>query len=798
MKLSLYGKLLLLAMVLEVILIVIVIFGISGFSVMNIADDVRYAETIMIKCNHYRSEFSKRRLLKYKDLFHSNYLSFEKTLDEYPDEKEIQEVKELMSDYQIAFERYVGLMKKRGLNENKGVEGRFRKAVHNIEDIINTTNQYKIYVDMLQARRSEKDFIMRRKQKYIHRVENAISDMKNHTKLYIGNQGKRQEILELADKYTDTFHELVEVFNQLQQAEKELISYEKQLETKLEKIVHEKASLADMTQKIQISVAGMSIVLGIFLSIIMARSIARPVQILQKATRRIAEGDLDTKVEIKTSDEVGQLAKTFNNMVYNLKRSNDKVQEQQERLQRQNNELESLTGELQQSLDNLSILSRIGQSITAALNYDSIFEKLHGHLMYVIDSSIFGIGIYNSKEETIDYKLIISRGKRIDGQKVLINGDKRFDILCLNSGKEIYIENLELEQSYYLKSFHGYEEKQIYKPLEEYTKSLFYMPVSIENKILGVLCIESDKIKAYKNNHIDFLRNLASYVAIAIVNAQSYDEIKRSNDELKKTQSQLIQAEKLASLGQITTRIAHEIKNPLNFINNYSDGTIELFQEFSEDFDDMVKGKVDNEDFDFLHDTISDVSSHLATIKKNGQRIDGIVRSMMQHARGGTSEKVETNINSFIKEFINLAYEGFQGQYKSFTCDISMNKSDSEPVIELHQQEVSRVITNIVDNACYSMYKKSQENDSYKPELIANIAADDDSVEIKIRDNGLGIPKDVVDKVFNPFFTTKPTGEGTGLGLSLSYDIITNGHKGKMTIETEEGQFAEFCIWLPK
>jgi signal transduction histidine kinase len=198
-------------------------------------------------------------------------------------------------------------------------------------------------------------------------------------------------------------------------------------------------------------------------------------------------------------------------------------------------------------------------------------------------------------------------------------------------------------------------------------------------------------------------------------------------------------------------------------------------------------------------ETIREISGHLETINNNGKRIDNIVKSMMEHARGSSGHKVPTSINDFLRDYVKMSYKGFCSQYKEFRTTIKHDFDESSPEAAIRQQDVSRVITNIVDNACYSEYKKSQANaNGYEPEIIASTKDMGDSVEIRIRDNGLGIPQEVLDKVFNPFFTTKPAGEGTGLGLSLSYDIITSGHSGEMIVETQEGKYAEFIIKIPK
>jgi len=798
-RFSLYGKLLLLAGVLETILIFILLFSVSGFNVLNHRDKVRYAETIMIESYHLRTEFSKKKNMSYQKKFHNNLLEIDSILTPLKDEVKIRELLQLAQDYHMNFEEFVELMKQRGLNENLGIEGKFRKAVHSIEDIIKETDGYGIYVDMLQARRREKDYIMRRNPEYVENVKEAINRIIDNTEQLNASRSKKDRILGLSENYLSAFLELVSIFEKISDLESILDKDEAFLQEQLELIVSEKAELAELNQNIQYLVGIFSVLVGVFLSILIARNISNPVVELEKATRRISEGDLETKVDIRTGDEIASLANTFNQMVMNLKESNDTILKQQEKVKKQNEDLELLATELQNSFDNLSLLSQIGQSITSALDFESVFTELHNRLSAMIDSSRFGIGIYNPEEGELQYKLIIEQTKRIDGYTVSIYESNRLDVLCLRTGQDIHINDFENEVSILLEEYASYIENGKSLVCENPSaRSCYYMPIKAEQNIIGILIIESEQTSSYKSHHIDILRNLASYVAIAILNAQSYEEIKIAHDELKKTQNQLIQAEKMASLGQLTTGIAHEIKNPLNFINNFSEGTIEFCSDLKEDIESIVKEKIDAQDLDFIMKTIEEMEDYLAKINNNGKRIDKIVKSMMEHARGQSSEKVLTDMNSFLKEYSVLAYHGFRGQYKQFNANLFYELDENQPKALILQQEFSRVITNIIDNACYStMKKKAVSGEEFIAEIKISTYLENDKLIITIKDNGLGIDENTIEKVFNPFFTTKPTGEGTGLGLSLSYDVIRNSHNGQMKVISVVDQFAEFQILLP-
>lgn len=269
--------------------------------------------------------------------------------------------------------------------------------------------------------------------------------------------------------------------------------------------------------------------------------------------------------------------------------------------------------------------------------------------------------------------------------------------------------------------------------------------------------------------------------------------------ELKRAQQNLVHAEKMASLGQLTAGIAHEIKNPLNFVNNFSDTSVELLEELSDtlgqvkdDFDENVREEVDEH--------IGLLSSDLGKISHHGKRADRIIRSMLLHARGDQGEFQDVGINDLIEEAQALAYHGERARDKSFNLEIVKRLDPNAGQLRLVPQEITRVLVNILSNAFYALKERAKRNAEigYSPQVEITSVASDNDIEIRIRDNGLGIPEDVQNNLFTPFFTTKPTGEGTGLGLSMSYDIITQQHGGTLTLNSEPGLFTEFIIHLPR
>jgi signal transduction histidine kinase len=272
---------------------------------------------------------------------------------------------------------------------------------------------------------------------------------------------------------------------------------------------------------------------------------------------------------------------------------------------------------------------------------------------------------------------------------------------------------------------------------------------------------------------------------------ESKEALEKSLEELKAAQQQLIQAEKMASLGELTAGIAHEIQNPLNFVNNFSELNKELTEELKEELA-LGNWQSAKELADMIRENEEKINHH-------GKRADGIVKGMLQHSRTSSGQKEQTDINALCDEYLRLAYHGLRARDKSFNADF---KTDFEPnagLVQLVPQDIGRVILNLINNAFYAVNeRKKKETEHYTPTVTVSTRKNGNSVEIRVQDNGTGIPQKAVDKIFQPFFTTKPTGEGTGLGLSLSYDIVTKGHGGELKVETEEGKGTCFVVVLPR
>jgi signal transduction histidine kinase len=275
--------------------------------------------------------------------------------------------------------------------------------------------------------------------------------------------------------------------------------------------------------------------------------------------------------------------------------------------------------------------------------------------------------------------------------------------------------------------------------------------------------------------------------------------LRDSLERLKSAQANLIQAEKMASLGQLTAGIAHEIKNPLNFVNNFAGLSVELLDELKEAARPVLAEMNEDVRAEFA-ETVELLTGNLRKIAEHGKRADGIVKSMLSHSRGGTGDWQESNINALVEEALNLAYHGARALDKDFNVTLERDFVPDAKLIEVVPQDVTRVFLNLFGNGFYATRKRlvGGVDAGYRPTLRVSTRDLGEAVEVRVRDNGTGIPLEVRSKLFQPFFTTKPTGEGTGLGLSISYDIVTQQHGGTIEVESEPGSFTEFIVRLPR
>ena len=334
-------------------------------------------------------------------------------------------------------------------------------------------------------------------------------------------------------------------------------------------------------------------------------------------------------------------------------------------------------------------------------------------------------------------------------------------------------------------------------------RAVLAVPLMRDGAVEGVLLLGRPAPGPFSQRQMDLVQTFADQAVIAIENVRLFEQVEArtkelslSLEDLRTAQDRLVQTEKLASLGQLTAGIAHEIKNPLNFVNNFSALSAELIDELN----DLLKstgldGKVREEIDELTHM----LKGNLEKVVQHGKRADSIVKNMLLHSREGSGEHRPADINAIVEESLNLAYHGARAEKSGFNITLKRELDPAAGMIDLYPQEITRVFLNLISNGFYAATKRKEAGEEgFEPTLSAATKSLGNRVEIRIRDNGTGIPAEVKEKMFNPFFTTKPAGEGTGLGLSMSHDIIVKQHAGKIDVETKPGAFTEFIITLPR
>jgi signal transduction histidine kinase len=408
-----------------------------------------------------------------------------------------------------------------------------------------------------------------------------------------------------------------------------------------------------------------------------------------------------------------------------------------------------------------------------------------------------GVFIIEESNKTVQAFLSAPDGRSLGAMRIPFDADKNTAETVVHWQKgEVYRTHWDkrqfLEFMQTMMDLGQVNNNKEYQGAEEPPESLHLHFVPFTQGMLYV-----GNVEPLAEDQIESVQSLAEAFAIAYARYEDFHKLEKAKErvevtlsELKATQNQLVQSEKMASLGELTAGIAHEIQNPLNFVNNFSEVSKELIEEM---LIEMQKGDV--EEVKALAD---DIIQNLEKIHHHGQRADGIVKGMLQHSRASSGEKEPTDLNVLVDEYLRLAYHGLRAKDKSFNATLETHFDESIGKVNVLTQDMGRVILNLITNAFYVVKeKKEQHPEGYEPTVTVSTKNTKEGVQISVKDNGNGIPEAIKEKIFQPFFTTKPTGQGTGLGLSMSYDIITKGHGGELEVNTKEGEGSVFTISIP-
>jgi signal transduction histidine kinase len=454
--------------------------------------------------------------------------------------------------------------------------------------------------------------------------------------------------------------------------------------------------------------------------------------------------------------------------------------------------IEERTAEIKAQKENIEQLSIIGRDITDNLSIGEIINTVYENVNTLMDAAVFSIGLFQDEKQALVFPATKEKGVTLDEFSIPLSDEDRLAVWCFKNQQDVIINDYNVDYVRYTKKLQS-------AMAGEVPESILYLPLLHKSKMIGVITAQSFNKNAYTAYHINMLRNLATYCAIALENADAYRQLNNLLEELKSTQDKLVTQSKLAALGTLTAGIAHEIKNPLNFINNFSGLNAELAEELHEEVQ-KEKENLRAETLAEVEEIVSNLRQNAIRIQEHGRRADSIVRSMLQHSRGGSGDRQPTDINFLLEEALNLTYHGMRAQDIGFNIKIEKSFDATIGKIDVIPQEISRAFLNILSNGCYEAYRKRTESTGeFSPLLSVKTLKTGNKVKIIIRDNGNGIPVPVREKLFTPFFTTKPAGQGTGLGLSITWDIIVQQHRGQISFATQECEesFTEFTIILP-
>jgi two-component system, NtrC family, sensor kinase len=453
------------------------------------------------------------------------------------------------------------------------------------------------------------------------------------------------------------------------------------------------------------------------------------------------------------------------------------------------NELRQRTDELGRSVEEQRALGEVSQAVNSTLDLETVLSTIVAKAVQLSGTEAGAIYVFDNAQREFHLRATYGMDQELIEalRQQHIGMDEPNVKLVLAEGQPIQVADLREDTPSTANEI----------VLRAGYRARLVAPLIRGEDVVGMLVVRRRTPGAFAQNTVDLIKTFAAQSAVAIENARLFQNVGASLEDLRTAQDRLVQTEKLASLGQLTAGIAHEIKNPLNFVNNFSAVSIELVDELREALGGAhLESKLGAE----ISEIADTLQGNLDKVVQHGKRADAIVKNMLLHSRQGSGEHRPVDINALVDESLNLAYHGARAEKQGFTITLERSFDPAAGEVDLFPQEITRALLNLISNGFYAATKRKAEANGgdYEPTLAAATKSLGDSVEIRIRDNGTGIPPEVREKLFNPFFTTKPAGEGTGLGLSITHDIIVKQHSGSIEVDTQPGEFTEIRIILPR
>src|SRR4051812_41393337 len=550
------------------------------------------------------------------------------------------------------------------------------------------------------------------------------------------------------------------------------------------------ASLYQALQRLAVVLLAASI-FAVLAGVFLARRMVGPIQALRVGAERIGSGDFAQRISIRTGDELEGLANQFNDMGARLQESYTDLE----------NKVETRTGELTESLEyqtaTADVLNVISRSTT---NVQPVFDAIAtsaARLFAPCETTLTTV-----HDGQMHWGATASLGRPVEAiERVRSIYPLAFDVEASPSARAIQERRI---IEIWDVSAPDTPENTRRAGLAGGFRSITFVPLLRDGVGIGTIILTHPEAGfRLSPKQLALLQTFADQAVIAIGNVRLFEEVQErtrelsnSLDELRPAQDRLIKTKKLPPPAHPTAGIAHEIKNPLNFVNNFSALSAELVDELN---DVLKPASLDGKTREEIDDLTLMLKGNLEKVVQHGRRADSIVKNMLLHSREGSGEHRPVDINAIVEESLNLAYHGARAEKSGFNITLQRDLDPAAGLIDLYPQEITRVFLNLISNGFYAATKRKEAGeDSFEPTLSASTKSLGSKVEIRIRDNGTGIPLEVKEKMFNPFFTTKPAGEGTGLGLSMSHDIVVKQHGGTINVNTAPGVFTEFIITLPR